>query len=334
MQNAETVLGIIKERSVAGYRFSRMYRNLYNPGFFQLVEPVLETQERERVIEELRAERYRFVTKEDKANQAVLHLIALLIDGVFANKPMSLTEALAVTRQWSHVDYVLQGSLDPKVISEQNVLDLIREKIPDGRFLNLLQQALSHSESPNKVATSVATVCLDSLGVDYVVTRGSYLIGVTDLGQASAMEERLAWLKSSGITDWTQRRQPLEFFGFHLHNSQSGVVIRLPKQTMAQEMRPFMSNGKAVHRGKFISLGIGQIVRNYQDEYYSFCQKYRAADNFSKRKREFFYYHRQSLVKTLASKFKRSSQQILRQYEHDGKIYVKLADGKELVYEY
>lgn len=92
------------------------------------------------------------------------------------------------------------------------------------------------------------------------------------------------------------------------------IELKIPSSVIKEKCRSYKRSGKPIHRQEMTSDSAFTIINNYQAVYRGIVEYYRLANNLHqliqlKRVME------QSLVKTLASKFKQSVSKIYRKFQ-------------------
>ncbi|HYF64678.1 MAG TPA: reverse transcriptase domain-containing protein [Herpetosiphonaceae bacterium] len=93
------------------------------------------------------------------------------------------------------------------------------------------------------------------------------------------------------------------------------IGLRVPTTVATTFTKPYMRNGKPVHRGRLMENSVYSIVAHYQQEFRGLVEFYRRAYNLSTVLNRVEGVLEQSLVKTLARKLRISVPQVYRRYE-------------------
>ena len=123
------------------------------------------------------------------------------------------------------------------------------------------------------------------------------------------------------------RTENARFLSYHIHTFQddtrrsssgsriNGIVgLEVPKDVIRKNMKPYLKNGKPIHRVELIFNSDYAIIRQYQQEYRGIVEYYRLAYNI--RQLEHLKYVMEcSLTKTLARKYKISVTKVYKRYK-------------------
>jgi hypothetical protein len=88
----------------------------------------------------------------------------------------------------------------------------------------------------------------------------------------------------------------------------------VPQEVTKRRAKPYMHSGKPVHRGERIHDNDGTIIKTYQQEYRGIVNYWRMAYNL-REMGKLRWIMQQSLMKTLAAKYKTSITKLLKKYE-------------------
>jgi group II intron reverse transcriptase/maturase len=100
----------------------------------------------------------------------------------------------------------------------------------------------------------------------------------------------------------------------HKRNVNGRIGLRVPRAVIMEKCQSYMKNGKAIHRPEFLNETDFTIMETFQSVYRGLVEYYRLAYNLSSFTR-LKGYMEQSLVKTLAGKFKLSVPKIYKKYQ-------------------
>ena len=191
MRNAQTVLGIIRDRGTRGLPVNDLYRQLWNPDLYLMAygriasndgaltpgttretADGMKLEDISAIIEALRFERYRWTparrvyipkangkrrllglpTWSDKVLQEVMRLLLeAYYEPQFRDRSHGFrpnrgchTALTEITRTWTGTTWFIEGDISGCFdnIDHSVLLDILREKIQDNRFLRLISQLL------------------------------------------------------------------------------------------------------------------------------------------------------------------------------------------------
>jgi len=92
------------------------------------------------------------------------------------------------------------------------------------------------------------------------------------------------------------------------------VLLFVPKDVIKKWKARTMRHGKSLHRAELMNNSDFEIIRTYESQLQGLINYYLLAHNVAQEMWKLRYYYETSLVKTLASKFKKSVSQIRRKY--------------------
>lgn len=98
------------------------------------------------------------------------------------------------------------------------------------------------------------------------------------------------------------------------------IQLLVPAEVINEKLKPFVSNGKAVHHNARINDPIPDILMQYNAEIRGLYQYYCLATDVSTKINKFRYYHYTSLQKTIARKENCSVAQVVEKYGVDVKL--------------
>ena len=107
------------------------------------------------------------------------------------------------------------------------------------------------------------------------------------------------------------------------------LCFEVPTDVVKEKCKPYMRNGKPMHRPELITAEAYTTVAQYQAEYRGVAEYYAFAQNRSSRLKRLTWVMQESLVKTLATKFKVSSPAIYERFSRT----VDTKDGPKKVLE-
>lgn len=115
------------------------------------------------------------------------------------------------------------------------------------------------------------------------------------------------------ILDFLKKR--IDFAGFEIVKfSKKHITILMPARIINMEIGSFKRNNKVVHRGDRINLPVAKIYKEFMKDYFRISQYYFLSDNFKVRIKKYKYYHKLSLLKTIARKEKVSIKKVISRY--------------------
>ncbi|RAL23402.1 reverse transcriptase/maturase family protein [Thermoflavimicrobium daqui] len=167
MQKAKVILSLLGQKSSknANFIFQRVYRNLFQPSFYQLAQQdcsrKLKMEVIEEIIDQLRYERYYpepLSLEQNKGchtDQLVQKVLCLLIEAIYqpvfieaaigCRKEVPIEEVLYQLNQFApESNWVIKGKIKNLFaqISHPILLQLLYRKIADGRFIELVHRFL------------------------------------------------------------------------------------------------------------------------------------------------------------------------------------------------
>ncbi|MCI0713719.1 MAG: maturase [Chloroflexi bacterium] len=101
--------------------------------------------------------------------------------------------------------------------------------------------------------------------------------------------------------------------GFKGRSANGNIRLGLPQNLMQQQAKRYLRDGKIVGDGTLLHYSDAHIIETYQQRFSGIAEYYKYATNRSQLNR-LQYIMQQSLVKTLASKFKLSAKQVYKKY--------------------
>lgn len=357
MQKAETVLGIIEQKAQClDYTFPRLYRNLYNPDFYLKAAAkrnlTVTADEIEAAVAALRCHREPQSQKMALLLKDVLsELLAAVYQPILKNKNNLGTALYRLKTGFRDVHWIIKGNLEECLadLSLEALKAVLQKRIDDNRFIELIWRQIRDNIKSQLGKTAVeiylhqldiwlesqADCCL-RLGEEFVIG----LESISRTGAEQFLEQLEDFLESKlylpaaaqhiSLIDWTDSEH-FYFYGYQISLDEQNIKIKIPTQVIYDQLKPFTSRGKGVHRGYLIHLDPAEIVRIYARELRTLYQRYCYADNIAYQMRKFHYYHRSSLIKTLAAKLKLSCAQVVKRYSLDGTIGVT-ANGQAVKY--
>jgi group II intron reverse transcriptase/maturase len=132
--------------------------------------------------------------------------------------------------------------------------------------------------------------------------------------------------------------QPVRFLGYEIAKTRENTALTentlgvkkraanetiqllVPAEVIGEKLKPFVSNGKAVHHNARINDPVLDILIQYNAEIRGLYNYYCLATDVSTKINKFRYYHYTSLQKTIARKEKCSIAQVLEKYGVDVKL--------------
>jgi group II intron reverse transcriptase/maturase len=132
--------------------------------------------------------------------------------------------------------------------------------------------------------------------------------------------------------------QPVSFLGYEIAKTRENTALTentrgvkkraanetiqllVPAEVIAEKLKPFVRNGKAVHHNARINDPVLDILIQYNAEIRGLYNYYCLATDVSTKINKFRYYHYTSLQKTIARKEKCSVAQVLEKYGVDVKL--------------
>ena len=357
MQRAETVLGIIEQHAQSlDYTFKRLYRNLYNPDFYfrtaDQLHLAITADEIDAAVRELRNQRLPQGNKLIKIIESMVCELLTAVYKPFFEKKLDLGSSLyRLKTEFKDVNWVISGSLESgfRELDMKSFQAGFQDRIDDNRLIELIYRLVKDRVRAPLYWTALE---IDLNQVDqwfegqdscYVRFGAEIAVGIKDLSREAAegfweglstyISGKLGCSFSSQeflLTSWTNSAH-FNFFGYEISLSDHNIRVKVPTQVINDRLKPFRSGTKAVHRGYLMNLDAAEIIRVYSKEIRSLYNRYCYADNIAYQLRKFHYYHRQSLVKTLAAKLKLSAAQVVKRYSLDGTIGV-WDDGKAVKY--
>jgi hypothetical protein len=170
----------------------------------------------------------------------------------------------------------------------------------------------------------------------------------TELKLSLSMEKTL-------ITHFSDKHKPVNFLGYEIYSGKDDSFIvekrdgrkarainelprlRMPSQVVYDKIAGFTKNGKAIHRMGWTSLDLAEIITKFSAEIRGLYNFYIMADNVAHQMGKFRYYHKSSLLKTIATKMKISTKQVVRKFRVENTIGLTIKRNhpkKELIFKY
>ncbi|MEF3309372.1 group II intron reverse transcriptase/maturase [Paenibacillus sp. GYB004] len=162
-------------------------------------------------------------------------------------------------------------------------------------------------------------------------------------------------MEKTVITHFPDKRTAVKFLGYEIYSGHDdGFMVersdkkkarainelprlRLPSQAIYNKLSSFTKDGRAIHRMGWTSLDLAEIISKFSSEIRGLYNYYRLADSVAHQMGKFRFYHRASLIKTIAVKMKVSSIQVVKKYNVDDTIGLVIKRGpnkKDLIYKY
>lgn len=162
-------------------------------------------------------------------------------------------------------------------------------------------------------------------------------------------------LEKTHITNFGNKHKPVKFLGYEIYSSnddsylvrrKDGRVarainglprLRMPSSVFYDKSKAFMRKGKAIHRPGWHQNDLAEIISRFASEIRGLYNYYRMADNVAYQMGKFRYYHRSSLIKTIAHKMDKTAAQVVKEYKVDdtiGVIVKRKPPKKDVKYKY
>jgi group II intron reverse transcriptase/maturase len=106
------------------------------------------------------------------------------------------------------------------------------------------------------------------------------------------------------------------------------IQLLVPADVIREKLKPFISNGKAIHHNARINIPLLDVLTQYNAEIRGLYNYYCLATDVSTKVGKFRYYHYYSLLKTVARKEKCSIAQVLSKYGVDARVKQKTGTRK------
>lgn len=359
MQEAKTVLYILKQKSTAygEYRFQRVYRNYFNPSFYEdLAHSSLDSQE---YIACFQSERYANYLHHDVIITITTKLLEAMYGFDGSIKPPTHQALSEVREHWPQINWLIAGTIGhaDRELEIPTILARLRQRIDDGRFLELIQRMLkatlfAHGNN-NQASKAVQhfqavlrTILWQSVDqsivsilqpkVCYVRHGSQVLIGLhSPAAQALQVKAKLGeYVREMEMQPFEEgcRAQSVSFLGYDLYAKNGKIRFQIAQKRLYQQLRPFRKQGKASSRTAWLHWSVEAIIRAYANELDQFAQRYRFADNLNSQLRTYRYYHQASLIKTIAHKMRISASQVRRNYLRAGLLVIELSKGSYVTY--
>jgi group II intron reverse transcriptase/maturase len=108
--------------------------------------------------------------------------------------------------------------------------------------------------------------------------------------------------------------------GVKKRDANETIQLLVPGDVIQEKLKPFMSNGKAIHHNARINIPLLDTLTQYNAEIRGLYNYYCLATDVSKKMGKFRYYHYYSLIKTVARKEKCSVTQVLSKHGVDARL--------------
>lgn len=339
MQRADIILSILNQKANdKDFVFNRIYRHLFNPSFYT---DEYRNTEISNLIEKLRTETFYIKNASSMQIQLLQLAIGKILKAIYLINIKTYREALVETKNLCRYNkWIVKVKLKENIIDKNALINILKMKIDDGRFLNLIEKFIDseHMQLQEIILdiylSEIDKYMLEKFKNSYI-RQGKEAIctSVNKKGAEKISLEIRNYLfdklniKAINIEIiYLDNKEKFRFLGYNVirDNKEKKIQLSVPIEVVNNRLEMFMKNGKAVHCSPRINLSVTELIKTYNIEIENLYKYYSLAIDVNKKLGRFKFYHYSSLIKTIARKEKSSVKKVIEKYG----LEVKLKNGE------
>lgn len=384
MQYPGLILDILNQRSIKNNRIDKIYKYFYNIEWYKYISNISNSKsiilddniDIDTLCNTFKYERYYF--KDKDSNELIFEMIYQILYTIYKSTFTSSLVFNCATSlyQIKHnsnttipsffisIDMSNKKTLD--CIDDHILLDILKLKIKDGRFIELIRRLLkyythlkdsfiynqTYSNTPiciNKLYTLLVNIYLSQLDrylyYDKKITSFTRyftqsLISLTNIfsfKEVLDLKDNIdnfisnkLYLKNNVsiiIRNSTNKKDPISYLNYNILYDNNKLVFLIPHKVFTTYKRKFCKNDKPYQITNRIPLPITTIVSLYQQDIKSITQYYKYCRN-QKLLNRLKWYIETSMLKCISSKYKITINRLYKKY----KSYIDIDKSKYVVF--
>ncbi len=296
-------------------------------------------------------------------DKTIQEILASILTSIYILNQNTRHTALKAIAKCEGITWVIIGEIKnfPTSIDQQKLIKIIREKIQDEKFINLIWKFIKagYLENNNEIIGPIlVNIYLNELDKymssqqhTYIRVEDKFIIGIKGSKKEAeaTKEETKKYLKEQLELELinpkvSNTKEKVRFLEYDLVRAKSGRIRLLMPQEIwmnklkeCKAMKVVMKDGKEqwipCHRTSLVNKEDIEIFKIYNAEIRRLYNYYKLAENVSSLNS---YYHimKFSFTKTMGNKYKISVRKVFRKYNIEGQLGIRYGTNEKICYFY